>query len=71
MSMQVSEPGTYRTRMGTLVHSRELADGSIVIEREDGTTHGGLGREELIKLSDDPNWPDITPSVADPVLFAD
>lgn len=54
-----------------LVHSRALADGSIVIEREDGTTHGRLGGEELIKLSDDPNWPDMTPSVADPVLFAD
>ena len=71
MSSQVSEPGTYRTRTGTLVHSRALADGSIRIEREDGAVHGRLGGEELVKLSDDPNWPDITPSFSDPLLFAD
>lgn len=71
MSSQVSEPGTYRTPAGILVHSRELADGTIRIEREDGATHGRLGGEELVKLSDDPNWPDITPSSSDPLLFAD
>jgi hypothetical protein len=71
MSTKVSEPGTYRTKAGILVHSRELADGSIVIVREDGATHGRLGGEELVKLSDDPNWPDIAPSFSDPFLFAD
>jgi hypothetical protein len=71
MSIKVSEPGTYRTRAGTLVHSRKRADGSILIEREDGAAHGRLGGEELVKLSDDPNWPDITPAVSDPFLFAD
>ena len=70
MSTLVSGPGTYRTRSGILVHSRELADGSITIEPEDGI-RGRLGGEELIKLSDDPNWPDVTPRVSDPQLFAD
>lgn len=71
MLTQVSEPGTYRTKTGTLVHSRELADGSIVIEREDGASYPRIIGEELVKLSDDPNWPDITPSTPDPFLFAD
>jgi len=71
MSTKVSEPGTYRTKTGILVHSRELADGSIRIEPEEGAAHGRLGGEELVKLSDDPNWPDIAPSVSDPFLFAD
>jgi len=71
MSSRVSEPGTYRTKAGILVHSRELADGSIRIEPEDGAVHGRLGGDDLVKLSDDPNWPDITPSLSDPFLFAD
>ena len=71
MSTKVSEPGTYRTRTGILIHSRQLADGSIRIEREDGATHARLGGEDLVKLSDDPNWPDIAPSASDPLLFAD
>jgi len=71
MSTQLSEPGTYRTRSGILIHSRTLADGSVIVIREDGATHGRTASEDLVKLSDDPNWPDVTPSYSDPQLFAD
>ena len=71
MSTLVREPGTYRTRSGILVHTRALADGTIRIEREDGLAHGRLGGEEVVKLSDDPDWPDVAPLFGDPQLFAD
>lgn len=66
------EPGTYRTRSGTLVHLRAFADGTIAIERE-GSRAGGRSwaDEDLVKLSDDPDWPDVTPAAGDPLLFAD
>src|SRR5438045_2549064 len=71
MATLVREPGTYRTSTGILVHSRALADGTIHLEREDGATYGRMGGEELVKLSDDPNWPDWSPDIGDPQLFAD
>ena len=67
----VREPGTYRTRSGTLVHTRALADGTIRIEAEDGSAYARMGGETLVKLSDDPDWPDVTPALGDPQLFAD
>lgn len=70
MSIAVREPGTYRTHSGILVHTRALADGSIRIEREDGLAHARIG-EEVVKLSDDPDWPDVDSTIADPQLFAD
>jgi hypothetical protein len=30
-----------------------------------------MGGEELIKLSDDPYWPDTPRPLADPLLYAD
>jgi hypothetical protein len=63
-------PGTYRTRSGTLVHCTPLADGTLRFEHEDAS-HSSQGGEELVKLSDDPSWPDAPLPVADPMLFAD
>jgi hypothetical protein len=63
-------PGTYRTRSGALVHCTSRADGTLHLEHEDAS-HSTNGGEELVKLSDDPYWPDSPPPVADPLLFAD
>lgn len=68
----VREPGTYRTSSGTLVHLRSFPDGHIVLEREDDRTRLRLGGEEpLVKLSDDPDWPDVRRTSGDPTLFTD
>lgn len=69
MTTLAHEPGTYRTRSGALVHSRAFADGKIFLEREDGGR--ASGDEELVKLSDDPDWPDLHRREADPHLFVD
>jgi len=63
-------PGTYRTRSGTLVHCTSRADGTLRLEHED-LSYSGKGGEELVKLSDDPYWPDNPRPAADPFLFAD
>jgi hypothetical protein len=71
MTTRVREPGTYRTTSGVLIHLRPSADG-VVVEREDAPSYGRAGGDErLVKLSDDPDWPDIQRHVADPELFAD
>ena len=72
MTALVREPGTYRTRSGELVHFRTDRDGSLVPEVEDDRLQGRLGGAiDLVKLSDDPDWPDVRPRVSDPELFAD
>ena len=72
MTTLVREPGTYRTRTGELVHFRSDPDGSLVPELEDPRLRGTLGgASELIKLSDDPDWPDVRVRISDPELFAD
>ncbi|HUQ41466.1 MAG TPA: hypothetical protein VM052_03085 [Candidatus Limnocylindrales bacterium] len=55
------------------MHFRPTRDGAIVLDREDDRVHGKIAREEdtLVKLSDDPNWPDVESRYADPELFAD
>jgi hypothetical protein len=63
-------PGTYRARSGALVHCTSRADGTLRLEPEDAS-YSAKGGEELVKLSDDPYWPDIPRSTADPLLFAD
>jgi hypothetical protein len=65
----VMTPGTYRTTSGTLVHCLPDADGRVRLEHEvpSGSRTGG----ELVKLSDDPYWPDEPRAAADPLLFAD
>jgi hypothetical protein len=63
-------PGTYRTRSGTLVHCTSRADGTLRLEHED-RSYSATGGEELVKLSDDPYWPDAPRPQADPLLFAD
>jgi len=63
-------PGTYRTRSGALVHCTSLADGTIRLEHEE-SSYSSKGGDELVKLSDDPYWPDRPRPAADPLLFAD
>jgi len=71
MTTVVREPGTYRTRSGRLVHLRPTPEGLIVLEAEDERGGRAAGEDELTKLSDDPDWPDLGPRLADPTLFAD
>jgi hypothetical protein len=72
MTTLVREPGTYRTTAGELIHCRSTRDGAIVLVRDDLSIIGKLaGEEVLVKLSDDPDWPDVVSRTADPELFAD
>jgi len=70
MTAPLREPGTYRTTAGTLVHFRPTPDGTLVLDLEDERS-SKLGGEALVKLSDDPYWPDVQPRFSDPELFAD
>ena len=67
MTTFIREPGTYRTSSGTLVHLRSFPDGHVFLDREDDRG----GDEPLVKLSDDPDWPDVRRTGGDPTLFAD
>ncbi len=73
MTAPLREPGTYRTTAGTLIHFRPTPDGRIALdlEVEDDNLRGRLGGDLLVKLSDDPYWPDVQQRFADPELFAD
>ena len=71
MTAPLHEPGTYRTTAGTLVHFRPTPSGELVLEHEDERVVTKLGGEILVKLSDDPYWPDVQPRLSDPELFAD
>ena len=72
MTTFIREPGTYRTGSGTLVHLRSSPDGRIVLEHEDDAMRARSGGDEqLVKLSDDPDWPDLGRVDGDPTLFAD
>jgi hypothetical protein len=53
-----------------LVHCTSRADGTLRLEHED-PSYSAKGGEELVKLSDDPYWPDIPRPTSDPLLFAD
>jgi hypothetical protein len=57
-------------RSGALVHCTSLADGTLRLVRED-SSYESNGGDELVKLSDDPYWPDVPLPTADPLLFAD
>jgi hypothetical protein len=70
MTTDVREPGTYRTPAGELIHFRIDRDGVLVVEHESERTRSRPS-SELVKLSDDPDWPDVSPRFADPALFAD
>ena len=71
MTTHVSEPGTYRTTSGVLIHCHIDRDGILVLEVEDESVRGKLGGVEVVKLSDDPYWPDVRERPSDPQLFAD
>ena len=70
MTTPVREPGTYRTPAGELIHFRIDRDGRLVAELEDERVRARLAGE-LVKLSDDPNWPDVRERHSDLALFAD
>ena len=70
MTTLVREPGTYRTPAGDLIHFRIDLEGRLVVELEDERVRARVGGE-LVKLSDDPDWPDRSPRLSDPALFAD
>jgi hypothetical protein len=58
-------PGTYRSRGGALVHVRRHRDGDLVIEAEQD--RGRVPVPDLltlVKLSEDPYWPDLGPAHA-------
>jgi len=71
MRALVHGPGTYRTRSGELVHFRSDLDGSLIPELEDGRRAKLGDAIELVKLSDDPDWPDVRVRASDPELLAD
>ena len=63
-------PGTYRTRDGSLVHVRPSPSGKMLVE-VDGGGRGKRGDITVaVKLSDDPDWPDGSTSHA-ALLHAD
>lgn len=70
MTTLVREPGTYRTPAGELIHFRIDREGVLVVEHESEHARSPLG-VPLVKLSDDPDWPDRSPRPSDPALFAD
>jgi hypothetical protein len=74
MTTHVREPGTYRTATGELIHYRLDREGALVVELE-GSSRASLagkpGGIELVKLSDDPDWPDVERRGGDLELFAD
>ncbi len=50
---------TYQAPDGTPVHCELRADGELVIQAEDGRpTAPSVAGRDLVKLSDDPLWPD-------------
>src|SRR5437763_15136792 len=53
------DAGTYRASGGALVHVRPSRSGTLMVEVDGGPR--GRGDVELgVKLSDDPNWPDLS-----------
>jgi hypothetical protein len=52
------------------VHCISRPDGTLRLDHEDASYSRKVG-EELVKLSDDPYWPDTPRPFADPLLFAD
>jgi hypothetical protein len=70
MTLDLREPGTYRTQAGALIHLRRAPDGATTLDLE-ASAQKLDGDEELVKLSDDPDWPDLERQAPDPELFAD
>lgn len=57
---EVSRPGTYRMACGHLLHCHPVAGGAllVLVESEAACPPTGPSSECLVKLSDDPDWPD-------------
>ena len=59
------ETGTYRATDGRLVHIRSDADGGTLIEVERAAPRRVAPADRItagiVKLSDDPHWPDLEP----------
>jgi len=65
------DPGTYRAPDGRLVHCRRELD-SLTIEFDEMTSGAAAFRlDDLVLLSDDPDWPDWQHRPADASLFVD
>jgi hypothetical protein len=56
------EPGTYRSADGALLHVRPSAGGKMFIDIDGGTKSKRGDLRVAVKLSDDPDWPDGSPS---------
>jgi hypothetical protein len=56
----IDGPGTYRATEGALVHVRSSATGSLLVEVDRGPSSTRADVRVGAKLSDDPDWPDLT-----------
>ena len=56
------DPGTYRTEDGSLVHVRPSASGRMLVEIDGAAKSARGGFRVGVKLSDDPDWPDLSAS---------
>jgi len=54
------DAGTYRASGGALVHVRPSRSGTLMLEVDGGPRPRGADIELGVKLSDDPNWPDLS-----------
>jgi len=54
------EIGTYRASEGGLVHVRPSRGGALTVEVDGGTRPHGTDVQVGAKLSDDPDWPDLS-----------
>ena len=55
----IDGPGTYRAAEGPLVHLRHSSSGALLVE-VDGDRRGRRDLHVGVKLSDDPDWPDMS-----------
>jgi len=54
------DAGTYRASGGALVHVRPARNGALLVEVDGAQRGHGSDIELGAKLSDDPNWPDLS-----------
>ncbi len=72
MTPFLTEPGTYRARSGAFVHCRRRPDGTVDVDVEDARgASDPAALDDLVKLSDDPDWPDSPHGDAPALLLFD
>ncbi len=57
-------PGTYRSATGELVHVREIGSQHVIEMESPRSSPVASFDMPLVKLSDDPLWPDLVPADA-------